>query len=277
MKKSLSLILTLLLSFSLALSLLSCSDDESSSTDNEKDDKEVDISVVGEYKLYELTGYATNGESTETLDESIIDTYTFTLNSDGTGFYYISGSYVSYDQRKEFTWEYDNPTLKITTTNGAMKVTQEMTLVDGFITMETSVAQDNAALYIKVVFQKNDDESPVDDIEVAGTYEMVDLSGSIISGSSSTAITMAMFDYYTIVLNEDGTGTVKSRGAGQSAEMAYDVEWELEGTTLKIITSQYGVKITEEMTLENGVITYDITQDMGSGNSMTMHLVLEKQ
>ena len=276
MKKSLSLILTLLLSFSLALSLLSCSDDESSSTDNEKDDKEVDISVVGEYKLYELTGYANNGESTETLDESIIDTYTFTLNSDGTGFYYISGSYVSYDQRKEFTWEYDNPTLKITTTNGAMKVTQEMTLVDGFITMETSVAQDNAALYIKVVFQKNDDESPVDDIEVAGTYEMVDLSGSIISGSSSTAITMAMFDYYTIVLNEDGTGTVKSRGAGQSA-VESDLAWELEGTTLRIIANQYGVQTTEEMTLENGIITYEVIQNYGEGTSMSMNIVFEKQ
>ena len=276
MKKTISLILTLLLSLSLAVSLLSCSTDESSGTDNKKDDKEVDISVVGEYKLYELTGYATNGESTETLDESIIDTYTFTLNSDGTGFYYISGSYVSYDQRKEFTWEYDNPTLKITTTNGAMRVTQEMTLVDGFITMETSVAQDNAALYIKVVFQKNDDESPVDDIEVAGTYEMVDLSGSIISGSSSTAITMAMFDYYTIVLNEDGTGTVKSRGAGQSA-VESDLAWELEGTTLRIIANQYGVQTTEEMTLENGIITYEVIQNYGEGTSMSMNIVFEKQ
>ena len=81
----------------------------------------------------------------------------------------------------------------------------------------------------------------------------------------------------SVTLNNDGTGTVASKANGASTAMEQDIEWELDGSVLKIITNSGGMKITEEMTYENGVITYDVTQSLGGGNSMSMHLVLEKQ
>lgn len=113
--------------------------------------------------------------------------------------------------------------------------------------------------------------------DVAGTYEMTDISGSTTSGGVTSPISKDMFEYYTITLNNDGTGTVASKANGASTAMEQDIEWELDGSVLKIITNSGGMKITEEMTYENGVITYDVTQSLGGGNSMSMHLVLEKQ
>jgi len=114
--------------------------------------------------------------------------------------------------------------------------------------------------------------------DVAGVYEMTDISGTMTSGGVTVDLSKDLYEYYTITLNEDGTGSVKAKGtASGNTSIEQDITWEYEETTLKIISVQSGVNVVEEMTLVDGVIKYNVNQALPGGGNMNMNLTLTKK
>lgn len=89
--------------------------------------------------------------------------------------------------------------------------------------------------------------------EVAGTYEMTSVSGTV----NGVNVTTSMYEYYRIILDEKGNATVQSKAKGGAS-------YEAEGTykyndgKIKLTTRSGAAKVTEEMDYEDGVITYKV-------------------
>ena len=115
--------------------------------------------------------------------------------------------------------------------------------------------------------------------EVAGVYELADISGSMTVDGVTQPLSKDLYEYYTMILEEDGTGKVASKGVNTgNTSVEYNIEWEYEDTTLKIYTLTMGIRVAETMTLSNGVITYSVVnQNLGNNSYITMHLTLNKQ
>ena len=108
--------------------------------------------------------------------------------------------------------------------------------------------------------------------EVAGTYELTSFAGSVTIDGVTTTLPADTYEYYIIVINEDGTGVEKAKSAylTDGAEEKKDFEWELDGNKLLVSYKMYGVTITEEMTIENGVITSEAEVELAEGTSAYM-------
>ena len=63
-----------------------------------------------------------------------------------------------------------------------------------------------------VVFASCDTSS-----KVAGTYEMVSVTGSLTYQGETIALDEDLYDYYRITLEKDGTALVESKGAEKKA------------------------------------------------------------
>lgn len=112
--------------------------------------------------------------------------------------------------------------------------------------------------------------------EIAGTYEMVRISGTVTYNGQTIDLEEDLYEYYRITLDEDGTCTVEAKGAGNTSKIENEGTWEYEDGTLEIKTETNGVTVVEEMEWEDDVITYD-AKETTSGMTIKMHLVLEKQ
>lgn len=115
--------------------------------------------------------------------------------------------------------------------------------------------------------------------DIAGTYELDSFSGSITAGGEVTELPSDAFEYYTMIFNDDGTGVEKAKSAffTNGAEEKKNFEWELDGTKLYVSYKEFGVTITEEATIENGVITYEMSQVVAEGVTVYMKGVFKKQ
>lgn len=112
--------------------------------------------------------------------------------------------------------------------------------------------------------------------EIAGTYEMTDISGSIVYNGETTTLSKDLYDYYRIIFNEDGTAKVESKGAGTTAKVEQDGTWKWTGEKLELRSENSGVTVVEEMEWNDGVITYTANQS-AQGMTVTMTITLEKQ
>ena len=104
--------------------------------------------------------------------------------------------------------------------------------------------------------------------EVAGTYELKSISGTI----SGVTVDESYYEYFRMILNANGDGTVQSKGTA-----AGSVAYEAKGTcvyedgVIKFTTRSGAASTTEEYLYEDGVITYKV--DMPQ---MEFTLVLER-
>ena len=112
--------------------------------------------------------------------------------------------------------------------------------------------------------------------DLAGTYEMTGISGTITYNGQTVELEEDMYDYYRIVLNKDGSCKIESKGADSTAKIEQEGTWEYEDEVLKVKTVTSGVTVVEEMKWDDGVITYDAKQS-ASGMTINMQLTLERQ
>lgn len=92
--------------------------------------------------------------------------------------------------------------------------------------------------------------------EVAGTYEMTSVSGTVNGVNVSTS----MYEYYRIILDEKGNATVQSKANGGSSYEAKGTYKYKDGKIL-LTTKSGAAKVTEEMDYEDGVITYKVDME----------------
>ena len=109
---------------------------------------------------------------------------------------------------------------------------------------------------------------------IDGTYEMTSIEGIRIVDGFKSELSINDYDYYRIILNKDGTGTLKSKLKGRQDIYKSYFTWYYEGTTLTLTNAETGnVQI---MTLEDGVITCTANETDGVRDGVNMTLILEK-
>ena len=111
--------------------------------------------------------------------------------------------------------------------------------------------------------------------QYAGTYEMVDVSGTLTTNGQTTTLNKSMYDYYRIILKPNGKAVVESKAAGSIA-VSIDSKWEYEDGKINLITTTSGVKVVETMTINGDTITYSATQS-AQGITIDFSIVLKKQ
>ena len=109
-----------------------------------------------------------------------------------------------------------------------------------------------------------------------GTYEMVSISGTMTVYGQTIKLTKDLYEYYRITLNEDGTAKVQSKAVNNTTAIEADGTWEFVDGKIFLKSTTSGITTVEEMTWEDGVITYSANQS-AQGISMEMTIVLEKQ
>ena len=112
--------------------------------------------------------------------------------------------------------------------------------------------------------------------KIAGTYEMVSVSGTLTYNGVTTELGEDLYDYYRITLNRDGTALIESKGADSTAKIEEEGTWEYEDDLIKLKSRPSGITVVEEMEWKDGVITYEAEQS-GQGMAIKMTLILEKQ
>ena len=93
--------------------------------------------------------------------------------------------------------------------------------------------------------------------EVAGTYEMTSISGTI----NGVAVNKDMYEYFRIILEKNGNGTVQSKGTGVGTA-AYEAKgtftYSAEEGKIRLTTKNGSASVTEEYDYVDGVITYKV-------------------
>lgn len=104
-----------------------------------------------------------------------------------------------------------------------------------------------------------------DTSEVAGTYEMTEVSGKI----NGVTIKKEYYDYFRIILDERGNGVVQSKSGG----VAYEAKgrFTYSDGVIRMTSKQGSVSATEEYQYADGVITYSV-----SSVQMSFTIVLER-
>lgn len=124
--------------------------------------------------------------------------------------------------------------------------------------------------------EKEKDNDPEVFAAAVGTYEMVSIEGYMTQNGTRIELNESMYEYYRIILRDDGTAKVASKAPNNSTIVEQEGTWKYEDGKVKLISSQYGISVTEVMDWENGTITYH-AQQSGGGITADFVLVLEKQ
>ena len=111
--------------------------------------------------------------------------------------------------------------------------------------------------------------------KIAGTYEMVSISGTITYNGQTTQLDEDLYEYYRITLEKDGDAKVEIKGTVNTLAVEADAEWEYEDGKIKLITKQGGMKVVEIMDYEDGAITYTANQTV-QGMAISMTIILER-
>lgn len=94
--------------------------------------------------------------------------------------------------------------------------------------------------------------------EIAGTYEMTSIQGTV----GGISINKSSYQYFRIIIDDKGNGTVQSKGAGIGG-----VAYEAKGTVtykdgvIKMTTKNGSASVTEEYQYADGVITYTVDNE----------------
>lgn len=117
--------------------------------------------------------------------------------------------------------------------------------------------------------------SACEDKKYAGTYEMIDISGTIVMNGQTTYLSTEMYEYYRITLKRSGKAIVESKGRDNGLEYRNEGEWEEEDGKIELRTKSSGITVTEVLDWKDGVITYNANQ-YSSGISMNVTIILKK-
>lgn len=113
--------------------------------------------------------------------------------------------------------------------------------------------------------------------EFVGVYEMQEISGTLTSNGTTTQLDKSLYKYYTIELKADNTAIVRSEATGTTNQtVEAEATWKAEGNVIKLISTVGGISITEEMTYDNGTLTYSSKQS-AAGMTIEMTMTLVKQ
>ena len=113
--------------------------------------------------------------------------------------------------------------------------------------------------------------------EIVGVFEMEEISGTLEMNGRTTTLDKSLYEFYTIEFKNDGTVLMRAKGAN-TVNQTIETEgtWTMSGNTVKVKSTQNGLSVVEEMTYEDGVLTYT-TKQSGGGVSIDMTLTLKKQ
>lgn len=109
--------------------------------------------------------------------------------------------------------------------------------------------------------------------DVAGHYKMSAISGTV----AGITVTTDSYEYFDLILEENGDATVRSKGAGVGG-----VAYEAKGTAvyeegkIKLTTTNGAASVTEEYTYNEGVITYTVDTE-GMSFTITFTKVTEAE
>ena len=105
--------------------------------------------------------------------------------------------------------------------------------------------------------------------DVAGHYKMSAVSGTV----GGVSISMDSYEYFELILEKDGSATVRSKGAGAGAS-AYEAKGTAvyEDGKIKLTTTSGSSSVTEEYAYSDGVITYSVDTD-----AMTFTITFTKE
>ncbi len=118
--------------------------------------------------------------------------------------------------------------------------------------------------------------SACENAKYAGTYEMISISGQMTMNGQTTEITKDLYEYYRIVLEEDGSAKVQSKGKANTTAVEMEGSWEYTDGKIILKSSNSGINTIEEMLWEKGKITYSASQS-GAGYTIEMDIVLQKK
>ena len=112
--------------------------------------------------------------------------------------------------------------------------------------------------------------------KIAGTYEMVSISGTITQNGQTVNLDEDLYEYYRLTLNKDGSALVESKGKNNTSKVEQEGEWDYEDGVIKLKSVQMGITVVEEMEWDDGVITYE-AKESGQGMSVNMKITLKKK
>ena len=112
--------------------------------------------------------------------------------------------------------------------------------------------------------------------KIVGTYEMVSIEGTVTYNGVTTKLDEDLYEYYRIILNEDGTAVVEAKAKNNTTKIEQEGEWEYKNGVIKLKSSPMGVTVVEELQWDDGIITYEATQN-AQGMNISMKIKLEKQ
>ena len=112
--------------------------------------------------------------------------------------------------------------------------------------------------------------------EYVGVYKMKSISGIITQNGQTVHLTTDLYEYYNITLNEDGTGKIESKGTTNTNRVESTGTWDVENGKVLFKSKVGAITVVEEMTWENGVLTY-VAEQTGVGYAYSMTIVLERE
>lgn len=115
------------------------------------------------------------------------------------------------------------------------------------------------------------------DSKLVGVYEMIDIEGTITIDGQTTYLNTDLYEFYTIELKKGGKAVVKSKASGSAGQYIENTAtWTYDEGILKLKTSQGGMSVIEEMTLEDDIITF-VSVQSAEGVAVNMTVTFKKQ
>ena len=112
--------------------------------------------------------------------------------------------------------------------------------------------------------------------EIVGTYDLIELTGTLTYGETEYELDKDSYEYYQIILREDGTACIRSKSLFTMADVSREVTWKYSFGSIKITGKKEGNELTEKLRLKDGVLIYT-TNVSDDSSALSLRLVLKKQ
>lgn len=96
--------------------------------------------------------------------------------------------------------------------------------------------------------------------EVVGTYQMTSISGTM----GGVTVNKDLYEYFTMILESNGNGTVKSKAKGGGAAYEAKGTYTYKDGKITMTTSNGFASVSEEYEYADGVITYKVNNEQMS-------------
>ena len=113
-------------------------------------------------------------------------------------------------------------------------------------------------------------------MQYAGTYEMVSISGTVTANGQTTTLNNNLYEYYRLILKANGKATVESKASASGLAVELDGTWKYKDGQIHVTTENMGIKVVDMMDIEGDTITYT-TNQQAQGIQISFSIVLKKQ